>query len=256
MAAIADIEPALPSDAALFEQLLLRRYSCRAFLPDAVPDGIIERIVSVAQRTASWCNAQPWQLDITRGAGTESFRKLMTDHSDDEPVADYEWPRAYQGVYGHRRRACGMALYRSVGIPRGDRDGYRRQMTRNFHFFGAPHVAIVSSDDSLAAYGAIDCGGFVANFLNAATAFGIATIPQAALTTRSDLVRAHLGLPADRRIVCGISFGYADPGHPANSFRTERAALSDVVRFHDAGPVVPADVAAEDAASGTSGLRD
>ena len=192
------------SDDVTLERLLLRRHSCRGFLPDPVPDPVIARIVEIAQRTASWCNAQPWQLDITRGEGTEAFRQLMGAHVEDVPVTDFEWPRAYNGVYGDRRRACGFALYESVGVARGDKEGYRRQMAENYRFFGAPHVAIVSSDEALADYGAVDCGGFVANFLNAATALGIATIPQAALTIRSDLVRQHFSLRPNRRVVCGI----------------------------------------------------
>lgn len=221
------------SEETTLEQLLSRRHSCRGFLSKPVPDAVIGRIVEIAQRTASWCNAQPWQIEITRGAGTDAFRELMLAHVEDQPVTDFEWPTAYQGIYSDRRRACGFALYESVGVARGDKDGYRRQMTENYRFFGAPHVAIISSDEGLAAYGAIDCGGFVANFLNAATALGVATIPQAALTIRSDLVRAHFDLPASRRVVCAISFGYEDTGHPANSFRTERAATADVIRFHD-----------------------
>lgn len=221
------------SEEATLEQLLSRRHSCRGFLPKPVPDAVIERIVEIAQRTASWCNAQPWQIEITRGAGTDAFRELMLAHVEDQPITDFEWPTTYQGIYSDRRRTCGFALYESVGVVRGDKEGYRRQMTENYRFFGAPHVAIISSDEGLAAYGAIDCGGFVANFLNAATALGIATIPQAALTIRSDLVRAHFGLPASRRVVCAISFGYEDTNHPANSFRTERAATADVIRFHD-----------------------
>jgi len=39
----------------------------------------------------------------------------------------------------------------------------------------------------------------------------------------------HLGIGDDRRIVCGISFGYADDSHPINQYRTSRAAVSDVV---------------------------
>jgi hypothetical protein len=38
-------------------------------------------------------------------------------------------------------------------------------------------------------------------------------------------------MPADRHILCGISFGYRDPTHPANSFRTTRAAVEDVMEW-------------------------
>lgn len=230
-----DVRDAGDRDAAVLERLLATRHSCRAFRPDPVPDATIERIVAIAGRTASWCNAQPWQLEITRGAATEAFRTAMSAHAAaaEEPVIDYDWPRAYEGVYLERRRLCGFALYESLGIGRGDRAAYGRQAQENFRLFGAPHVAIVSSDDALGTYGAVDCGAFVANFLTAATALGVATIAQAALASHAGLVRAHFGLPRDRRIVCGISFGYADTDHPANRFRTERAGLDEVLRWHD-----------------------
>jgi nitroreductase len=129
------------TEEAVLEQLLRRRHSCRGLLPTPVPEAVIERIIEIAQRTASWCNAQPWQVEITRGEGTEAFRRLMLAHFEDQPVTDFAWPKAYQGVYGDRRRACGFALYESVGVARGDREGYRRQMADNYRFFGASHVA-------------------------------------------------------------------------------------------------------------------
>jgi hypothetical protein len=46
-------------------------------------------------------------------------------------------------------------------------------------------------------------------------------------------VRAHFGLSDDRRVVCGISFGYPDRAHKANSYRTTRAAIVETVRFLD-----------------------
>jgi len=38
-------------------------------------------------------------------------------------------------------------------------------------------------------------------------------------------------MPPERHVVCGISFGLADRDHPANSFRTDRAALSEVLHW-------------------------
>ena len=75
----------------------------------------------------------------------------------------------------------------------------------------------------------MDCGGYVANLLNAAEALGLGAIAQAAIGMYADTVRDELGIPTDRSIVCGVSFGYTDPEHPANAFRTERADVSDVV---------------------------
>jgi hypothetical protein len=37
----------------------------------------------------------------------------------------------------------------------------------------------------------------------------------------------------DRRVVCGISFGFADRDHKVNSYRTSRAKISDAATFVD-----------------------
>ncbi len=213
------------------DRLLAQRHSCRAFQPEPLPRATIEKILSAAQRTASWCNAQPWQVVVTSGAATDAFRRCLQGAADTPPAPDFPWPREYQGAYQERRRACGLALYDSVGIARGDRVASARQGLENFRLFGAPHVAIVTSDEALGVYGALDCGAYVANFLAAATSLGVATIAQAALAARGPLVRTHFGLPDHRRVVCGISFGFADAAHPANQFRTTRAPLSEAVQW-------------------------
>ncbi len=223
------------NDADALERLLRNRYSCRAFLADPVPRPTIARILAMAQRTASWCNSQPWQVVVTSGAGTERFREAMYRHAagDAEGGSDLPRPREYRGVYLERRRESGFQLYNALGIPRGDRAGYERQGLENFRLFGAPHVAIVTTDEALDVYGAVDCGGYVGSFMLAAQALGVATIAQAALARYAPFVRSYFGLGEDRRMVCGISFGYADADHPANSYRTSRADLGEVVTWVD-----------------------
>ena len=61
----------------VLEELLHERYSVRAFRPDPVPRATIEHILAVAQRTASWCNSQPWQVVIASGEAKERFRKSI-----------------------------------------------------------------------------------------------------------------------------------------------------------------------------------
>jgi hypothetical protein len=61
----------------VLEELLNERYSVRAFLPKPVPRETIEHILTVAQRTASWCNSQPWQVLIASGEAKERFRRLI-----------------------------------------------------------------------------------------------------------------------------------------------------------------------------------
>ena len=217
----------------ILESLLAARYSFRAYRPEQVPRATIERLLNPAQRTASWCNSQPWQLTITSGEATRKFRDaLYTVAASGEPNSgDFPFPREYRGVYLERRRESGFQLYNTLGIARGDKTAYAEQALQNFNFFGAPHVAIITSDEALGVYGAVDCGGYVNNFMLAAQALGVATVPQAALAFHSAVVRKHFGIGDDRRVVCGISFGYPDDAHKVNSYRTNRAALADVATF-------------------------
>jgi nitroreductase len=215
------------------ERLTSRRRSCRAFKPQAVARTSIIRILETAQKTASWCNSQPWRVIVTSGVETDRFREAMykAASSGGPQKGDFPFPREYRGVYAERRRESGFQLYNALNIGRGDKSAYARQALENFNFFGAPHVAIVTTDEALGVYGAVDCGAYVANFLLAAEALGVATVPQASLTFYSHVVRGHFGLESDRKIVCGISFGIANTEHPANGFRTNRAEVADVVSF-------------------------
>ena len=219
----------------VLEELLNERYSVRAFLPRPVPRETIEHILEVAQRTASWCNSQPWQVVSASGEAKERFRKLI--HAEAASGAaensDYPFPREYLGVYLERRRESGFQLYNTLGIPRGDKVGYAKQALENYNFFGAPHVAVIHTTEPLGVYGAVDCGAFVSNFMLAAQALGLGSIAQAALARHSGLIHRHFNLGSDRRVVCGISFGYADHEHKVNGYRTSRAALADVVTFVD-----------------------
>lgn len=214
-------------------RLLDERWTCRQFLADQVPRETIERLLTLGQRTPSWCNTQPWQVVVTSGEATHRFRKEFLEHVLSQPAApDFEFPAAYTGAYRERRRACGFQLYDSVGIVKGDAEGTLRQGMRNFEFFDAPHVAIITTEADLGVYGAVDCGLYVNTFLLGAQSLGLAAAPQAALASYSPFLREHFGIPGNRRVVVGISFGYADLDHPINGFRTSRAALADTVTWH------------------------
>ncbi|WP_104106659.1 nitroreductase [Nocardioides sp. 616] len=213
-------------------QLLDERYSCRGYLPDLVPPDTLNRLFELAQRTASWCNTQPWQVTVTSGEATSRFAAALSDYTASHPPrSDFEIPAKYAGVYDERRKESGFALYESLGIAREDRAARAEQAGRNFSFFGAPHVAVITTDRDQGVYGAVDCGGYVGTLMLAARSLGLASVAQAAIAMYSDGVREHLGLTEDRMTVCAVSFGYEDPAHLANAFRTTRAPVEVAVDF-------------------------
>ena len=227
------VSASLPDHTA-FEQMLAKRFSCRAFLAEPVPDEIIVRLFAAGQRTASWCNTQPWQAHLLSGEAASRFGKELGEHVMlNEQSADLGLPE-YAGQYDERRRAAGYGLYSALGIDRADREARGRQMFKNFSFFGAPHSAIITTDRALGAYGAVDCGGYVNTLTLGAQALGLGVIAQGAIAMYSDFVRSWLDLSEDRLVVCAVSFGYADPEDPVNAFRTTRADVDGVLHRVDA----------------------
>lgn len=212
--------------------LLQERHSCRGFHPAPLARETIQRVIEMAQRAASWCNAQPWQVHVLSAEATQAARTALLEHiGRHAPRPDLPFPDAYVGVYRDRRRECGLQLYRAVGVAREDRSGAERQSMENFGFFGAPHVALVTADRALGTYAAVDCGAFVSLFMLAAQSLGVATIAQAALAAHAGFWRSHLGLAENRVVVCGISLGREDALHPANGFRTGRAPVEEAVTW-------------------------
>ncbi|TGD87913.1 nitroreductase [Mycolicibacterium sp. CH28] len=225
-------DPSATTETAALARLLQMRWSCRSFQPQPVDRAVINSVLDLARRTPSWCNTQPWQVLITEGEATERLRAGLTSRFVAGEVSpDFDFPNSYTGAYQDRRRECAVALYDSVGIERGDRAASAAQTAKNFELFGAPHVAILTTEADLGVYGAVDCGLYCQTFLLAAQSLGLGAIPQAALATQASFLREFFGLPEHRLVVCGISFGWPDLTAPVNGFRTTRLPVEDTATF-------------------------
>lgn len=225
--------PVSADDPDLLRRLMTGRYSCRSFQADALPDAAIRAIFDLARHTASWSNVQPWQAIVTRPATTAKVSEalLAEARSQSDFDTDLPYPSEYLGVHLERRREVGYGLYNALGIKRDDRAAREHHRLNNFRFFGAPHVAFLTMPEELGHYGAVDIGAFVGAFMLAAHAHGVATLAQAALAQYSGVIRRMLSIEEGRKFVCGIAFGYAESGHPANEFRATRVQPEEIFRF-------------------------
>jgi nitroreductase len=217
-------------------EAILGRRCIRAFLPTPVPMPIIERILEMAARAPSGTNTQPWQAIVLTGeAVTALTRELHAMGMANAPGKDsYQYyPVEWREPYLSRRRKIGWDLYRTVGVERGDKEGMTRQHARNFLFFDAP-VGLFFTIDAVMELGSwLDYGMFLQNFMLAARSFGLETCPQQAFVKYHEVIAQRLEIPADRTLICGMALGYADYSAPENNFVTERAPLSEFVRFVD-----------------------
>ena len=216
---------------------IAHRRSVRAFLERTVPQSVIEDLLKTAARAPSGNNSQPWTVHVLKGtAKARLTQAIMAERAGDthEPAMEYQyypecWPEPYLG----RRREVGWALFKLLGIQKGDRTGSRAWHDRNFDFFGAPVGLIVTMDRRLGLGALIDIGMFLEALAIGARSFGLETCAQAAFGAYHEVVRSALSLAPEEMVICGMALGFEDQDAIPNALRTRRVVLSDFATFHD-----------------------
>lgn len=217
------------------DQAIVSRRSVRAFRSDPVPGVVIERILEVAARAPSGTNMQPWQVYVLgRQKISEISGAIIGSGIRPEraPWDDYRYyPRKFFEPYRARRKDLGAALYGVLGVEKGDVARMRAHFNRNFAFFDAPVGLLITIDKRLEKGSWLDLGMFIQNILICANGHGIASCPQAAFAPYHQQIRPIVNMSPQEILVCGIALGYADESRPENALHTERAPLSDWVKY-------------------------
>ena len=208
------------------------RRSIRGFKSDPVPEELLREILDIARHAPSNCNTQPWHLTVVSGEARQRLEKAMIDEilSGKAPSPTFKPGDAgLTGVYKERQYACAMGYYGTMGIERHEKDKRQALMLKNWQFFGAPHVAFLSMPASMGAVNAVDIGIYLQTLMLLLVDYGLASIPQGALAFYPDPLLEIAQLPEDHAIICGLSFGYEQPGEQINKVIMDRAPLDDVV---------------------------
>lgn len=216
-----------------FEAVAARR-SVRRFLPEPVPDDVIEAILSAASRAPSGVNAQPWMVHIVTGEARERVSRAVTRAAEaGMHSAEYRYlPEAMNEPYLSRQRKVGFDLYALYGIDRHDLVARKRAMLRNYSFFGAPVGLFFVMERAMTLGSWLDCGMFMQNVMTMARAFGLETCPQQAWCDYGGVVHRVLDIPAQHILLSGMALGYIDPMAPENKLITERAPPSTFATRH------------------------
>jgi len=224
-------------DSHAVDDALTSRRSVRAFLPTEVPRTTVEHLLSVAARSASGTNIQPWQVQVVTGASKARLSNailaafndptLAANHSSEFPIYPSEWVSPFID----RRRKVGWDLYSLLGIGKGERERTHAQHARNFQFFDAPVGLIFTIHRSLGYAAWIDYGMFMGNLMTAARGHGLHTCPQFAFAQFHRIITAQLALPAEQKVLCGMSLGYEDTSAIENTLISERAPVGEWTTF-------------------------
>jgi nitroreductase len=218
------------------EEALLTRRSVRAFLPTPVDQATVARLLTLASRSPSGSNIQPWKVRVVAGEARDRLCRAILDALDRDGQEKHqrEWnyyPVNWREPYLARRRKIGWDLYGLLGIRKGDYEATERQRRRNYEFFGAPVGMIFTLDEDLEIGSWLDLGIFIGSLTLAARGQGLDTCPQAAFADFHAVIRRELGIPENEIIICGLALGHADPDAVENRLVTERAPASQFATF-------------------------
>ncbi len=160
-----------------------KRYSCRDFKPDALPQNALQAIAKAAVQSPSGMNRQAWRVIVIKD---KHLIKEM-DAAGMQAIANWEDKSAYQRM-----------------MDRGDR-----------LFYGAPVMfvfAISSEEPPL-----IDCGILCESVALAATSLGVANVICGMARVvfegaRGAEFKKRLHFPEGYMFGCSVLLGYANSG--------------------------------------------
>ncbi|OYT93881.1 MAG: nitrobenzoate reductase [Burkholderiales bacterium PBB3] len=239
--------------ASSFFDLIRGRRSVRDFLPTPIPEALLQSVLADANQSPSWSNTQPYRIAVASGAVrdrlatelTERFDlgmraqrqgwrgklQLLTRQRHVLPDGDFETNFAYPEDLQPQRRATGHGLYELLGIGRKDHAAREAQMRRNFEFFGAPTAIFFFVHSGLREFSVLDAGIYLQSLMLSAHAHGLGTCAQGALATWAGPVREAFDVPADYKLIAGLSIGYASE-HAINHYNPGRAKAADFLLAH------------------------
>lgn len=225
------------------------RYSVRDFLPDPVPEDLLDQVIADGLRAPSWSNTRPYRLAIATGATREAISADLAHHWAEAsrlrfgrltqkiravlsgralPASDFLVPLNNPSDLQGRRVALAKKLFGHLGIERGDVAGREEAIGKNFEFFGAPVVIFVFVRSRMGVYSPLDAGFFSQNLLLSAAHRGLGTCAQGFLAVWSRPVRKRFAIPRGYKLLYGISLGYPAPTH-VNTFRAPTTTPNEIV---------------------------
>lgn len=209
------------------------RMSIRKFKPEPVSKEVLMSVFDTAKWSPSYKNTQPWEAVIVSGSKKDELSKRLMDvfEKGEKPVPDIPEPESWPSHIDMRIKDLFRKRSERFGIDFSDPEVGRRSKIANFRFYGAPHGIFLFQDASLPLWSLFDMGLFAQSLMLAAHANGLGTVPQAFLTDYSSVVKEFLGIPDSKRLVLGISIGYPDLEDKANSFRTDRIDVNEIVKW-------------------------
>jgi len=207
------------------------RRSTRGFLDRPVDRETIERLLSLAGQAPSAINIQPWEFAVVSGEERKRLSRLLVKRMKERNISCGPGAkRPLQDYFTERQKGLLDCMLPNLPEKVSFQDFINEG---SCNFYSAPTAVIITLDQVFSNARLTDIGIVVGYLVLAAHAMGLGTCPIGLITAFDDDIKELLSIPEDKKVVIGIAVGYRDPDSMINRPRSERAQLSELVRWRD-----------------------
>jgi nitroreductase len=218
-----------------YAEIVLGRRSIRGYLDTPVPRALIEEVLTLAMRSPSSMNTQPYHFHVITGEPLDRIRRGNTERilAGEPDSREFRRGEPFAGVHRDRQVGCAIQLFEAMGIARDDKDARQDWVLRGFRQFDAPVCVIITYDRELSGSDdtPFDCGAVTTALVNAAWSKGLGCVINSQGIMQSPVVREHAGIPDDQVIMKAVALGWPDLDFPANPVKITRREVSEAARF-------------------------
>ena len=124
-----------------YSEVVFGRRSIRGFSDKPVSKEVIRDVVSLAVRSPSSMNTQPWHLHIVTGDPLDRIREGNTERNLAGVPASREirLHGGYRGIHRDRQKAIAVQLFDAMGIEWSDKERRHDWVMRGFRQFECHH---------------------------------------------------------------------------------------------------------------------
>ncbi|MGW3951235.1 nitroreductase [Streptomyces sp. NPDC004752] len=216
--------------------LITSRHCKRAFADRGVPRDALAEVFLAAGHAPSSRNTQMWQVTVVTGGALKALVDALCEAFDrgDPPHPDYTHrPPSLDEIVERRAEQAVTGVLAAKGHTTADRAAARAHFRDNLRFYGAPTALVCHLPGNAVPGTFLEMGLFLQNVMLGLVARGLSSCPQFSVAGYGDVLRANLGISADRIVVCTMAVGYADETAPVNRFVPRRAGLEEYVQWRE-----------------------
>ena len=210
---------------------LQERRSTRGFLDKPIEKKTLERLLTLAAQAPSAINIQPWEITVVSGEDRKRLSRLLVKRMKERNISCSPGARrSLQEHFVDRQRALLESMKPNLPKDISFQDFINEG---SCNFYGAPTALIITIDEVFSKARLTDIGLLVAYLVLAAHGLGLGSCPIGLITAFDDEIKEMLNIPEEKRVVIGVAVGYRDPEAPVNRSRSERAPLSELVKWRE-----------------------